>query len=137
VPELPGRRFTGTVTRIADALQPGTRTLLTEIDIANPDGALQPGTYATAEILVPRAVPAAAHPRQAPSSSNQDGQQVAVVENGVARLRRITVFRDLGTEIEVREGVKAGDRVILNPAVDLRDGDRVNVAPSAAVRQPT
>lgn len=135
VPELPGRRFAGTVTRIADALQPGTRTLLAEIDIANPDGVLQPGTYATAEILVPRSVPALLIPAGA-FIFNQDGQQVAVVENGVARLRRITVFRDLGTEIEVREGVKAGDRVILNPAVDLRDGDRVNVAPSATVRQP-
>jgi RND family efflux transporter MFP subunit len=39
VPELPDREFPGTVTRIADALQPGTRTLLTEIDIPNPDGA--------------------------------------------------------------------------------------------------
>lgn len=136
VPELPGRRFTGTVTRIADALQPGTRTLLAEIDIANPEGTLQPGTYAMAEILVPRAVPALLIAAGA-LIFNQDGQQVAVVENGIARLQRITVFRDLGTEIEVREGVKAGDRVILNPAVDLRDGDRVNVAPSAAVRQPS
>jgi RND family efflux transporter MFP subunit len=44
VPELPGRTFPGKVTRIADALDPGTRTLLTEIDIPNPDGALKPGT---------------------------------------------------------------------------------------------
>ncbi len=36
VPEMPGRDFPGTVTRIADALQPGTRTLLTEIDVPNP-----------------------------------------------------------------------------------------------------
>jgi RND family efflux transporter MFP subunit len=43
VPELPDRKFPGTVTRIADALQPGTRTLLAEIDIPNPDGALTPG----------------------------------------------------------------------------------------------
>jgi RND family efflux transporter MFP subunit len=134
VPELPGRRFSGTVTRIADALRPGTRTLLAEVDIANPDGTLQPGTYAMAEILVPRAVPALLIPAGA-LIFNQDGQQVAVVQNGVAHLRRITVLRDLGTEIEVREGVKPGDRLILNPAVDLRDGDRVNVAPSAAVRQ--
>jgi multidrug efflux pump subunit AcrA (membrane-fusion protein) len=40
VPELPNREFPGKVTRIADALQSGTRTLLTEIDIPNPDGAL-------------------------------------------------------------------------------------------------
>lgn len=44
---------------------------------------------------------------------NQNGQQVAVAEDGVARLRKITVFRYLGTEIEVRDGVNAGDRVIL------------------------
>ena len=43
VPEMPGRDFPGKVTRIADALQPGTRTLLTEIDVPNPDHALQPG----------------------------------------------------------------------------------------------
>jgi RND family efflux transporter MFP subunit len=135
VPELPEHRFAGTVTRTADSLQPGTRTLLAEVDIANPDRVLQPGTYAMAEILVPRAVPALLVPAGA-LVFNQDGQQVAVVENGVARLRRITVFRDLGTEVEVRDGVKPGDRVILNPAVDLRDGDRVNIAPSAAVRQP-
>jgi hypothetical protein len=47
VPELPDREFPGEVTRIADALQSGTRTLLTEIDIPNPDGALPPGVYCT------------------------------------------------------------------------------------------
>ena len=50
VPELPDRTFPGKVTRIADALQPGTRTLLTEIDIPNPDGALKPGIYCTVEL---------------------------------------------------------------------------------------
>lgn len=46
-------------------------------------------------------------------------------------------FRDLGTEIEMRDGVNVGDRVILYLAVDLRDDDRVNVAPSPALPQPT
>ena len=46
VPEMPDREFPGTVTRIADALQPGTRTLLTEIDIPNPDHALPAGSTA-------------------------------------------------------------------------------------------
>ena len=40
VPEMPGRNFPGTVTRLANALQPGTRTLLTEIDVPNPDHAV-------------------------------------------------------------------------------------------------
>ena len=44
VPEIPDRSFPGKVTRIASALQPGSRTLLTEIDVPNPDGALSPGS---------------------------------------------------------------------------------------------
>ena len=54
VPELPGRTFAGKVTRTADALDPATRTLLTEIDIPNPDGTLRPGIYCTVELKVPR-----------------------------------------------------------------------------------
>ena len=56
---------------------------------------------------------------------NSGGLQVAVVENGVAHIRKISVARDLGTEIEVRDGVNLGDQVVLNPPVDLVDGGRV------------
>lgn len=126
VPELPDHPFPGKVTRIADALQPGTRTLLVEIDIPNPDGALSPGIYATAELHIPRKTPSLSVPAGA-IIFNKDGVQVAVVEDGVARLRKISIARDRGTEIEVRDGLKAGDRVILNPAVELADGDRVEI----------
>lgn len=131
VPEFPQRPFPGTVTRIADALQPGTRTLLVEIDIANPDGALAPGIYCTVDIHIPRKQPSLLVPAAA-VIFNQGGLQVAVIENGTVRLRKIAVARDLGTEVEVHDGVKAGDRVILNPAVDLADGDRVDVSPATA-----
>jgi RND family efflux transporter MFP subunit len=131
VPELPDRIFSGTVTRIADALQPGSRTLLTEIDIANPEVVLQPGTYCMVELQVPRRTPALLVPAGA-IICNHNGLQVAVAEGGVARLRRISVSRDLGTELEVRDGVKAGDHVILNPAVDLRDDEPVAISPAAA-----
>lgn len=53
VPELPDRKFSGKLTRIAGALQSGTRTLLTEIDLSNPDGALKPGAYCMFELKVP------------------------------------------------------------------------------------
>jgi hypothetical protein len=58
---------------------------------------------------------------------NRDGLQVAVVENGVAHIRKISVARDLGTEVEARDGVKPGDQVILNPSVDLAEGSKVQV----------
>ena len=53
LPEMPGRDFPGTVTPIADALEPGTRMLLTEIDVPNPDHALSPGVYCTVFLIVP------------------------------------------------------------------------------------
>jgi RND family efflux transporter MFP subunit len=126
VPELPDHPFPGKVTRIADALQPGTRTLLVEIDIPNPDGALSTGIYATAELHIPRKTPSFTVPAGA-IIFNKNGVQVAVVEGGVVRLRKITIARDRGTEVEVRDGIKAGDRVILNPAVEIADGDRVEI----------
>jgi RND family efflux transporter MFP subunit len=127
VPEMPDRSFPGTVTRIADALQPGSRTLLTEIDIANPDGALSAGIYCTVELHIPRKVPSLSIPAGA-IIFNANGVQVAVVENGVAHIRKITVARDLGTAVEALDGVKPGDQVILNPSVDLVDGAKVQVA---------
>ena len=62
VPEMPNLSFQGKVTRIADALSPGTRTLLTEIDVPNPDGALHPGVYCTVELKVPRKTPSLVFP---------------------------------------------------------------------------
>jgi RND family efflux transporter MFP subunit len=126
VPEIPDRTFPGKVTRIADALQPGTRTLLTEVDIPNPDGLLTPGIYCTIELQIPRKTPSLSVPADA-IIFNRDGLQVAIVENGIAHIRKISVARDLGTEVEARDGVKPGDQVILNPAVDLVDGSKVQV----------
>jgi RND family efflux transporter MFP subunit len=134
IPEMPDRTFPGTVTMTADALQPGTRTLLTEIDVPNPDGILSPGMYCTVELQIPRKTPSLIVPAGA-IIFNGGGLQVAVVENGVAHIRKVDLARDLGTTVEVRDGVKDGDQVVLNPPVDLADGGRVNpqtAAPDAA-----
>jgi RND family efflux transporter MFP subunit len=131
VPELPDREFPGKVTRIADALQPGTRTLLTEVDIPNPDGALAPGIYCTVEFRIPRKTPSLSVPADA-IIFNRNGMQVAVVSNGKAEIRKVGVKRDLGTRVEVDSGIKAGDQVILNPPVTLIDGSKVQPRPEPA-----
>jgi RND family efflux transporter MFP subunit len=131
VPELPDREFAGTVTRIADALQAGTRTLLTEIDIPNPDSALTAGTYCTAELHIPRKTPSLSVPADA-IIFNRDGMQVAVVSDGKAGIRKVRVRRDLGTRVEVDTGIKAGDQVILNPPITLVDGSKVQLRPEPA-----
>jgi RND family efflux transporter MFP subunit len=132
VPAMPNLTVHGKVARIADALQPGTRTLLTEVDVPNADGALQPGVYCTVELKIPRLSPAMIVPASA-IIFNQNGMQVAVVENGIAHLHKIVITADYGTEVEINEGVKDGDQVILQPPVNLADGDKVQtvVEPSS------
>jgi RND family efflux transporter MFP subunit len=127
VPELPGREFTGKVTRIADAQQSGTRTLLTEVDLPNPDGALRSGVYCFVELKIPRKTPSLVVPAEA-IIFNRNGLQVAVVEEGKAEIRKVNVTRDMGTQVEVDAGIKPGDRVILNPPVNLPEGGKVRVA---------
>jgi RND family efflux transporter MFP subunit len=134
VPEMPGRDFPGMVTRIADALQPGSRTLLTEIDVPNPDHALSPGLYCLVELKIPRKSPSLIVPSEA-IIFNREGLSVAVIEDGVARIRKINLVRDLGTSVEVNAGVKNGDQVILSPQVDMTDGRKVTArAPPPATK---
>ncbi|MGY3586259.1 RND family efflux transporter MFP subunit [Bradyrhizobium sp. USDA 4341] len=126
VPEMPDRAFSGKVTRIATALQPGSRTLLTEIDVPNPDGALQPGTYCTVELFIPRRTPSMIVPADA-VVFDENGLHVAVVRDGRVDLRKISIARDFGTEVEVHDGVQPGDQVILSPMLNLAEGSRVTV----------
>ena len=126
VPEIPDRTFPGKVTRIASALEPGSRTLLTEIDVPNPDGALSPGIYCTVELLIPRKTPSMIMPADA-VVFDRNGLHVSVVEHGTARLQKITIARDFGKEVEVHDGVRPGDQVVLNPMVNLTEGSKVTV----------
>src|SRR5882757_2644954 len=134
VPEIPDRSFPGKVTRIASALQPGSRTLLTEIDVPNPDGALSPGVYCTVELSIPRKTPSMIIPADA-VVFDQNGLHVAVVESGIAHLQKITIARDFGKEVEVHDGVRPGDQVILNPMIGLADGSKVAVRKSQTASQ--
>jgi RND family efflux transporter MFP subunit len=133
VPEIPDRRFTGKVTRIADAQDPATRTLMTEIDVRNPDGELSPGVYCTVELKVPRRTPSLIVPAGA-IVFDRDGLHVLVIDDGLVHSRKITEIRDLGTEVEVSEGVKEGDQVVLSPPVDLEDGNKIQVRATPAAK---
>jgi RND family efflux transporter MFP subunit len=127
VPEMPGQRFHGVVARHAGALQPGTRTLLTEVDIDNADGVLAAGIYGVVRLSVPRPHPVVIVPSNA-VIFDRNGLRVALFDNGVVRLRQLDIAEDDGAQVVVRAGVNPGDRVILNPPADLTDGMRVAIA---------
>jgi len=103
VPEIPGREFPGKVTRVADALEPNTRTLLAEVDIPNPDGALSPGIYCAVELDIPRKVPSLTVPADA-VVFNADGLRVAVLANGTS----VNVLERSGGRLHVRLGGTLG-----------------------------
>jgi RND family efflux transporter MFP subunit len=134
IPEIPNRTFSGTVTRTANALQLDTRTLLTEIDVPNPNQALLPGLYCTVELKVPRKTPSLSVPSDA-LIFNRNGFSVAVVEDGITHIRPVNVVRHFGTTVEVNRGIREGDHVILTPPVDLTDGRRVSERPTMRERR--
>jgi RND family efflux transporter MFP subunit len=131
VPEMPGRVFTGRVARTADALQAGTRTLLVEVDVDNPDDVLAAGVYCTVRFQVPRANPVIEIPAEA-LIFNKDGTQVAVYDDGKARIRKVNLAEDDGDHVDIATGLKPTDKVIVSLPVDLTDGAPVAERDAAA-----
>jgi RND family efflux transporter MFP subunit len=126
IAELPGRKFDGTVTRTSNALDPATRTLLTEVQVRNADGALMPGMFAEVDLTVPRKYP----PLLIPGDTlvvRSDGPQVAVVKaDGTVHFTRIQLGRDYGDRLEVISGLEEGQRLAVNPSDEVREGAKVN-----------
>lgn len=128
VAEYPGKPFTGSVTRIAGALDPTSRTRLTEIDVPNHEGLLLPGAYAKVKLDGARATRGVLIQNSA-LLFRAEGPRMAVVgDGGKVSLRPVTLGNDDGKQVEVLSGVAAGERVITNPPDAIRDGDVVKVA---------
>src|SRR5580700_10063946 len=125
VPDLSGRKFTGTVTRTSNSLDPSTRTLLTEVQVANTNGILMPGMYTQVDLAVPRKDP----PLVIPGDTlvvRSNGPQVAVVGgDGTVHFQLIQLGRDFGDRLEVLSGVHEGDQLVGNPSDSIREGGKV------------
>jgi RND family efflux transporter MFP subunit len=130
--ELPGQKFPAKVTSTAGAIDPATRTLLTELEVPNEKGELLPGSYAqitlkleadTGRVLIP-------------SNSllfRSEGPSVGVVRpDGKVVIQKIVIDRDLGDKLQISEGISKQDQVIVNPSDGLADGIPVKVAPQPA-----
>ena len=123
--EAPQKTFQGKVTRTADALDPNTRTLLTEVQVANPDNQLRPGMYLQVRFLFAREF----HPVRIPAAAlviRTGAPMVGVLDaQQKVHYRKVQLGRDFGTEIAVIDGLSDGDRVVVHPGDDLPEGTRV------------
>jgi len=126
ITEFPGRKFQGKLVRTANDINVTTRTLLIEVDVDNPSGALLTGSYAEVHL----AVPTQASTFLLPVNTlifRSEGLHVATVKDGKVVLAAVTPGHDFGNQIEIVAGVKAGDQVVVNPPDSIVAGQQVQI----------
>jgi RND family efflux transporter MFP subunit len=126
----PLKQFAGKVTRTANALDPNTRTLLTEVDVPNPQNALQPGMYLQVKFTAVRGVSAVMIPTAALVIRN-DGAFVPVLDQqNRVHYHKVERGRDFGAEVEVLTGLTGGETVVVYPGDALPEGQEVEPVPA-------
>lgn len=137
--QYPGKKIEGKVVRTAEAIDLATRTLNTEVDVPNRDGALLPGGFAQVHLEVEVTGARLQVPVNALLFRSEGLRAVVVDANHKIHLRQITVGRDYGTTLEVLQGLDQKDWIVLNPADSLEEGQEVRVkeiAMNAAAPSP-
>jgi multidrug efflux pump subunit AcrA (membrane-fusion protein) len=128
--EFPGRTFQGKLVRTADAINMATRTLLIEIDVANPTNTLLSGSYAEVHLKV--AVQASTFIIPANTLIfRSEGLRVGLVKDGKVTLTAVTPGHDFGNTIEIVSGLKLDDQVIVNPPDSVVTGQQVQIVQAA------
>ncbi len=127
LPELPGRRFTGTLVRTARSIDPTTRTLNVEVDVVNSTGLLFPGAYAEVHFKVKSANPTLIVPSTA-LIFRSEGLRVPIVDSANRiRMLPVTLGKDFGATVEVVAGLPRDASVVNNPPDSLVEGEAVQV----------
>ena len=130
VDTAPGKTYTGQVRYVSPALQADSRTLIVEAVVANADGSLKPGTFATAQIEQANSTPGVLVPAAAVRTVSGTSR-VFVVAGGRAEERLVTTGQVLGDRVEITTGLKAGEQVATTNVTQLVDG--VAVSPRGQV----
>ena len=132
--ELRGKSFAAKVARTAGAIDPTSRTMQVEVSFDNKAGLLLPGAFVQVVLTLPPS-----HSINIPSNTliiRKDGTQVAIIdEQNKIQLQKIKIGRDYGTKMDIISGLEGGERLVLNPADSLSQGDRVSVVADQAPAQ--
>jgi multidrug efflux pump subunit AcrA (membrane-fusion protein) len=126
--EFPDRRFCGQVARTANSIDPGTRTLLTEVDVPNPSGTLLPGSYAQVHFDAKLSGQRLSLPINALLFRPEGTLAAVVSSDGHLNMKKIAIGRDLGTTVEVLQGIDLTDNIVVNPPDSLEQGEEVRIA---------
>ncbi|MBB5318115.1 efflux RND transporter periplasmic adaptor subunit [Tunturibacter empetritectus] len=124
---LPGKQFDGSVVRSSHAIDAGSHTLLTEIDVPNPSGQLMPGAYAEVHLRASAPIPSLIIPSEAVLYQAAGPQVAIVTDKSEIALKKVTLGRDFGDTIEITSGISNSDAVVASPPDYLIDGMHVEV----------
>jgi multidrug efflux pump subunit AcrA (membrane-fusion protein) len=133
VREFPQDKFVGSVARTTNAVDPASRTLLTEVRVPNPakNGyKLLPGMYATVRVGIPLTEPSIRIPATALVIRSDGPQVVIVAPDQTAHYQNVVIGRDYGNMLDIVSGIEPGATLIVNVADDLQDGTPVRVRPA-------
>jgi RND family efflux transporter MFP subunit len=132
LPQFPDKSFEATVATTAGAINQSARTLLVELHADNPDGVLQPGSYAEVRFYLPPD----SNILSLPTSTlifRQNGLEVAAIgQDDRIEVKKISIGRNLGSRVEVLSGLTPSDRVVVSPPDSLAAGELVRIASEAA-----
>jgi len=136
-PEHPGKIYVGTLVRTADAIDPSSRTLLTEIDVNNRSGELMPGALAQVHFKPPITVSTFIVPTTALIFRRNADMELGTVVNGdTAHLVPVVIGEDDGATVQIVSGLNPGDQIIQDPPDSLIDGERVTVVQPGTTPTP-
>jgi len=129
--EYPGQEFTGHIARNSSAIDPASRTLNVEVDVANPTGKLLPGAYAMVHFKVP------AGPANLTIPSNTlifraQGMQVAEVQNNRIQLVQVKISQDHGATVDITSGLTTSDEIVVDPSDSIASGQQVKVVANSS-----
>jgi RND family efflux transporter MFP subunit len=122
-----------TVTRTSQSLDPGTRTLLTQVDVPNPKGELLPGMFVYVDLEIAPSGTRWRVPATAVVFDTQ-GTRVATVADNTIRFRQVELGRDFGDTIDIQAGLRGNETIVAQPTVAMKEGQVVRPVASPAAR---
>jgi multidrug efflux pump subunit AcrA (membrane-fusion protein) len=158
VDQIPNRLFPGHISRTSSALDAASRTLLTEVEIANPTGVLLPGMYTTVRFTTTREIPpflvpdaslvveasgttlAVLKPLSQPDlgkAASEGIDQAVLARARIVHFQKVQPGRDYGTTLEILDGVGDGEYVVVNPGDAVKEGALVQMADSNQAPGPS
>jgi membrane fusion protein, multidrug efflux system len=127
LPQYPDVTFKATFDTSANAFDPKTRTVVTELLVPNPNHLIWPGNYADVHFEVPMGRDVLIVPEQA-LLFRAEGMQAALVgPDNKVHLQDVKLGLNLGQTVQVVSGIKRTDRLIVSPSAGILEGQKVSV----------